>query len=42
MAELKPQVSTVEDEASNVKLQISGLACENVKLTTELSKTSSE
>ena len=37
ISELKPLVSAVEDEASNLKLQISVLAGENVKLITELS-----
>ena len=37
IAELKPRVSAVEDDASNLKLQISALANKNVKLTTKLS-----
>ena len=37
IAELKPRISAIEDEASNLKVQISVLANENVRLTTELS-----
>jgi len=37
IAELMPQVSALEDEVLNLKLQISILASENVKLTSELS-----